>query len=64
MINCKMLSTEPRSEDAFNKTWLTLFRGCSKAEEAELWFSVRSSLLPDRTQVTSCPQLGFRIPAG
>ena len=59
-----MLSTEPKSEDAFNKMWLIAFRGGSKAEEAEMWFSVRSSLLPDRTQVPSCPYLGFRIPAG
>lgn len=47
-----------------NKMWLISSRGGSKAEEAEMWFSVRSSLLPDRTQVPSCPYLGFRIPAG
>lgn len=42
-----MLSTELRSKDALSKTWLILLRGSSKAEEAEMWFSVRSSLLPD-----------------
>lgn len=59
---CKMLSTEPRSEDAVSEMWLILFGGSSKAEEAERWFSVRSSVLPSRIQVPSCPYLEFRIP--
>lgn len=61
---CKMLSTEPRSEDAVSKMWLILFGGSSEAEEAEMWFSVRSSVLPRRIQVPSCPHLEFRIPTG
>lgn len=38
----KCLSIEPGSEDAVNKMWVILFRSSSKAEEAEIWFSVRS----------------------
>lgn len=61
-----MLSTEPRSEDAVSKMWLVLvlFGGSSKAEEAEMWFSVRSSVPPSRIQVSSYSHLEFRILTG
>lgn len=57
-----MLYRRDRSEVAFNKLWSVLSRGRSNAGEAEDRILVRSSVLPGRRQVHSCPHLGFRIP--
>lgn len=44
---------QPRSKEAFNKIQVILFRGSPRAEAAERWFSVKSSLLPGRVRVPS-----------
>ena len=64
MIKAVKCLAKPGSEEALDKIRVILFRGSSQAEEAERWFSVKSSLLPVRIQVPSSHIWDLESPLG